>query len=78
MEEFIREYGREARKRQTSESQGGVLDYPEYMVVFLVHVLAHDVDFPPDNCQDEELYAWLCRYMHFFDGMAVIVYRHFW
>ncbi|XP_042393819.1 sister chromatid cohesion protein PDS5 homolog A-A-like isoform X1 [Zingiber officinale] len=31
--------------------------HPGYVVVFLIHVLAHDKNFPPDNCQDYEAYA---------------------
>ncbi|KAG6507208.1 hypothetical protein ZIOFF_032549 [Zingiber officinale] len=31
--------------------------HPGYVVVFLIHVLAHDKNFPPDNCQDYETYA---------------------
>ncbi|CAK9143955.1 unnamed protein product [Ilex paraguariensis] len=30
------------------------------MVVFLIHVLAHDTNFPPEGCQDEEIYARFC------------------
>uniref|UniRef100_A0A5B6YQ09 Sister chromatid cohesion protein PDS5 homolog A n=1 Tax=Davidia involucrata TaxID=16924 RepID=A0A5B6YQ09_DAVIN len=60
MAEFIREYSREARMRQTSAMQGGMIDYPAYIVVFLIHVLAHDSGFPPENCQDGEIYARFC------------------
>ncbi|XP_074573683.1 sister chromatid cohesion protein PDS5 homolog B [Curcuma longa] len=31
--------------------------HPGYVVVFLIHLLAHDKKFPPDNCQDYEAYA---------------------
>ncbi|KAK9271081.1 hypothetical protein L1049_026670 [Liquidambar formosana] len=61
MAEFIKEYSREARIRQTSAMQGGsIIDYPVYIVVFLIHILAHDKDFPPEGCQDEEMYARFC------------------
>ncbi|KAA8538477.1 hypothetical protein F0562_027977 [Nyssa sinensis] len=60
MAEFIREYSRDARVHQTSAMQGGMMDYPVYIVVFLIHVLAHDSGFPPENCQDEEIYARFC------------------
>ncbi|THG17239.1 hypothetical protein TEA_014995 [Camellia sinensis var. sinensis] len=55
--EFVREYSRDARIRQTSGKQLGLPDYPAYIVVFLIHVLAHDSGFPPENCGDEEIYA---------------------
>ncbi|XP_059630755.1 sister chromatid cohesion protein PDS5 homolog B isoform X2 [Cornus florida] len=60
MEEFIREYSRGARVHQTSTMQGGLIDHPAYLVVFLIHVLAHDTGFPPENCQDEGIYACFC------------------
>ncbi|GMI64835.1 hypothetical protein like AT1G77600 [Hibiscus trionum] len=59
--EFIKEYSREARIHQTSMVQGGsIVVYPAYLVVFLIHVLAHDEGFPPEGCQDEALYAQFC------------------
>ncbi|GMJ02433.1 hypothetical protein like AT1G77600 [Hibiscus trionum] len=61
MVEFIKEYSKEARIRQTSMVQGGsIVDHPVYLVVFLIHVLAHDEGFPPEGCQDEALYAQFC------------------
>ncbi|CAK7346982.1 unnamed protein product [Dovyalis caffra] len=55
MEEFIKDYSKEARMRQTSGVQGSsCMDYPSYIVVFLIHVLAHDAGFPPDGCHDEQ------------------------
>jgi hypothetical protein len=39
------------------------MDYPAYIVVFLIHVLAHDAGFPPDGCQDEQVYAQFCRWL---------------
>ncbi|XP_062146872.1 sister chromatid cohesion protein PDS5 homolog B isoform X4 [Alnus glutinosa] len=61
MAEFIKEYSREARIRQASAAQGGsITDYPAYIVVFLIYLLAHDTGFPHENCQDEELYVQFC------------------
>ncbi|KAK8370984.1 hypothetical protein V6Z12_A01G214000 [Gossypium hirsutum] len=61
MVEFIKEYNREAQKRRTSMVQGGsIVDYPAYLVVFLIHLLAHDEGFPPEGCQDEAIYAQFC------------------
>ncbi|KAJ9167086.1 hypothetical protein P3X46_021763 [Hevea brasiliensis] len=58
MEEFIKEYSIEARNHQTSAVQGGSLtDCPAYIVVFLIHILAHDSGFPAEDCQDEQVYA---------------------
>ncbi|KAK2659490.1 hypothetical protein Ddye_006023 [Dipteronia dyeriana] len=54
MAEFIKEYSKEARIRQNSAVQGvSITDYPAYIVVFLIHVLAHDPGFPPEDCQDK-------------------------
>lgn len=62
MAEFIKEYSREAQICQASAVQGGsLIDYPAYTVVFLIYLLAHDAKFPPENCQDEEIYAQFCR-----------------
>ncbi|GAV71980.1 Cnd1 domain-containing protein [Cephalotus follicularis] len=59
--EFIKDYSTLARIRQTSALQGGsITDYPAYIVVFLIHVLAHDRDFPPEDCEDEETFAQFC------------------
>ncbi|OMO55532.1 Armadillo-like helical [Corchorus olitorius] len=60
MVEFIKEYNREAQVRQKSMVKGSV-DYPAYVVVFLIHVLAHDTGFPSEDCQDEAIYAQFCR-----------------
>jgi len=64
IEEFIKEYSRKAQIRQTSGVQeSSPMDYPAYIVVFLIHVLAHDAGFPPDGCQDEQVYAQFCRWL---------------
>ncbi|XP_043809611.1 sister chromatid cohesion protein PDS5 homolog A isoform X1 [Manihot esculenta] len=58
MEEFIKEYSIEARNHQPSAVQGeSFTDYPAYVVVFLIHILAHDSGFPTEDCQDEQVYA---------------------
>lgn len=62
MAEFIKEYSREGQIRQMSAIKGGsVTDYPAYIVVFLIHILAHDPGFPAENYKDDELYARFCR-----------------
>jgi sister-chromatid-cohesion protein PDS5 len=57
MAEFIKEYSIAACKRQPSS---GRVDYPAYVLVYLIHVLAWTNDFP-EACQNEEVYADLCR-----------------
>lgn len=65
MTEFVKEYGREARIRQTARvEQGLITDFPAYVVVFLIHLLAHDKEFPLEECQDETLCARFCRYVY--------------
>lgn len=62
MAEFIKDYSREAQIHQTSSEQGmAITDYPAYIVVFLIHVLAHSKDFPPEDCKDEQVYAQFCQ-----------------
>lgn len=39
-----------------------MINCSEYILVFLIHVLAHDDKFPSENCQDEGAYAEFCRY----------------
>ncbi|KAJ7965575.1 sister chromatid cohesion protein PDS5-like A isoform X1 [Quillaja saponaria] len=59
MDEFIKEYSREARNLQNSSVQGAMTNCPAYILVFLIHILAHDSDFPPEGCL-EETYARFC------------------
>ncbi|CAA2988300.1 sister chromatid cohesion PDS5 homolog A isoform X2 [Olea europaea subsp. europaea] len=56
LEEFIREYSKGAQNHETASTQGAT-DCPAYIIVFLVHVLAHDTSFPDPDCQDEDVYA---------------------
>ncbi|XP_068341369.1 sister chromatid cohesion protein PDS5 homolog B isoform X3 [Pyrus communis] len=59
--EFVKDYSREAQVRQISGVQEGLnTDFPAYIVVFLIHILAHDTGFPPEDCQDEKAYAQFC------------------
>ncbi|KAF6160789.1 hypothetical protein GIB67_035990 [Kingdonia uniflora] len=59
MAEFIKEYRKEAGSRETSgmQLQGTMTIFLEYVLVFLIHVLAHDLDFPSENCEDQEIFA---------------------
>lgn len=61
MTEFVKGFRRKARTRQSSAKQQGLTDFPEYIVVFLIHVLAHDSGFPPENCDNEEIYSLFLR-----------------
>ncbi|XP_021806603.1 sister chromatid cohesion protein PDS5 homolog A isoform X3 [Prunus avium] len=61
MAEFVKDYSREAQLHQISGVQEGLItDFPAYIVVFLIHLLAHDTSFPPMDCLDEETYAQFC------------------
>ncbi|KAF7829836.1 sister chromatid cohesion protein PDS5-like protein A isoform X2 [Senna tora] len=66
MAEFIKDYSIVARMRQISAGQGAIFDYPAYIVVYLLHVLARDTGFPSEGCQDEQMYADLCSPLFFF------------
>jgi len=61
MAEFIRDYTISARKRETSSVQGVIIDCPAYVLVFLIHVLSRNNEFPFEVCPDEKIYADICR-----------------
>ncbi|PIN16167.1 Sister chromatid cohesion complex Cohesin, subunit PDS5 [Handroanthus impetiginosus] len=56
LEEFIREYVKRAQIHETMTMKG-TANHPVYIAVFLIHVLAHDSNFPAPDCQDEKVYA---------------------
>ncbi|KAG9444024.1 hypothetical protein H6P81_015364 [Aristolochia fimbriata] len=61
--EFVKEYGNEAQRHQNiseKDSRLTMTNYPEYVLVFLIHLLAHDIGFPSNICQDEDAYARFC------------------
>ncbi|XP_010521251.1 PREDICTED: sister chromatid cohesion protein PDS5 homolog A isoform X2 [Tarenaya hassleriana] len=61
LKEFIKASSKRAQAHQDSSSRGGSLtDSPAYMIVFLIHVLAHDPDFPSEDCTDEHVFSWFC------------------
>ncbi|XP_010322915.1 sister chromatid cohesion protein PDS5 homolog B isoform X2 [Solanum lycopersicum] len=57
MEEFVHVYGSAARINRMSTMPGHVTAFPVYMVVFLIHVLAHDPNFPTADHHDANSYA---------------------
>ncbi|KAH0938667.1 hypothetical protein HID58_006128 [Brassica napus] len=57
---FIRNATREARAGRDVDQRESLTDCPAYMIVFLIHVLAHDPDFPSEDCMDEHVYARFC------------------
>lgn len=62
MTEFIEEQLKEAQIHPNSMKEGErITDHPAYVVVFLIHFLAHDMNFPSGNCQDENIFAQFCR-----------------
>ncbi|XP_010912048.2 sister chromatid cohesion protein PDS5 homolog B isoform X2 [Elaeis guineensis] len=62
--EFLKNNGGKLWKHQKilgKDTAGGTMtSYPEYIVVFLIHILAHDHGFPSENCHDEDAYAEFC------------------
>ncbi|CAA0827902.1 ARM repeat superfamily protein [Striga hermonthica] len=56
LEEFIREHGKRAQLHETTTIQESD-NHPAYLVVFLIHVIAHDPNFPSPDCRDENIYA---------------------
>ncbi|XP_059299133.1 sister chromatid cohesion protein PDS5 homolog B isoform X2 [Lycium ferocissimum] len=57
MEDFIQEYGNAARINRMSTVPGHVTGFPVYIVVFLIHILAHDPNFPADDHHDANFCA---------------------
>ncbi|XP_033513632.1 sister chromatid cohesion protein PDS5 homolog B isoform X8 [Nicotiana tomentosiformis] len=57
MEEFVQEYGNTARINQISTMPGHVTGLPVYVVVFLIHILAHDPNFPSADHHDANFCA---------------------
>ncbi|XP_030527999.1 sister chromatid cohesion protein PDS5 homolog B isoform X3 [Rhodamnia argentea] len=61
MGEFVKDHAREACGHQTSSVRGcSITGLPVYILVFLIHVLAHDEDFPPEKYQDEHIFCHFC------------------
>lgn len=52
MEEFVHVYGNAARINRMSTMPGHVTGFPVYIVVYLIHVLAHDPNFPTADHHD--------------------------
>ncbi|PHU14611.1 hypothetical protein BC332_15816 [Capsicum chinense] len=52
MEDFVHIYGNAARINRMSTMPGHVTGFPVYIVVFLIHVLAHDPNFPTAEHHD--------------------------
>ncbi|XP_031392968.1 sister chromatid cohesion protein PDS5 homolog A-A isoform X4 [Punica granatum] len=66
MSKFIKEYSLEDQTCQSSTVQGvAIPGYPAYIIVYLVYVLAHDADFPPEECADEQILAHFCSPLFF-------------
>ncbi|XP_023643713.1 sister chromatid cohesion protein PDS5 homolog A isoform X2 [Capsella rubella] len=57
---FINNATRQSRAYQDLDQGESLTDSPAYMIVFLIHVLAHDPDFPSEDCRDEIVYARFC------------------
>ncbi|GLJ40362.1 hypothetical protein SUGI_0830400 [Cryptomeria japonica] len=71
LEEFIDNYHREARLRQTSRSVQGegaaLVVYPEYVLVYLVHALGHHPKFPSgSDAENAEAYEPFIRQLLLF------------
>ncbi|CAN1235725.1 Sister chromatid cohesion protein PDS5 homolog B [Linum perenne] len=61
MRDFIKYYVKKSQFKQMSAGQREpITDDPAYMIVFLIHILAHDESFPHEDCQDEQVYARFC------------------
>ncbi|XP_073000395.1 sister chromatid cohesion protein PDS5 homolog B isoform X2 [Typha latifolia] len=64
--EFLKEHSRKFLVHQVTQDTSGqdkdkMTYHPAYIVVFLIHILAHAREFPSENCQDIVVYAEFCR-----------------
>ncbi|CAN8234143.1 unnamed protein product [Cochlearia groenlandica] len=57
---FVRNATREAGACQNLDKGESLTDCPAYMIVFLIHVLAHSPEFPSEDCRGEDVYARFC------------------
>ncbi|XP_019093838.1 PREDICTED: sister chromatid cohesion protein PDS5 homolog A-like isoform X1 [Camelina sativa] len=57
---FINNATRESRACRDLDQGESLTDSPAYMIVFLIHVLAHDPEFPSEDCREEHVYARFC------------------
>ncbi|CAL9241015.1 unnamed protein product [Arabidopsis halleri] len=57
---FINNATRKSRTCRDLDQGESFTDSPAYMIVFLIHVLAHDPEFPSEDCRDEHVYARFC------------------
>ncbi|KAG6435942.1 hypothetical protein SASPL_100823 [Salvia splendens] len=56
MEEFIREYGKRVEIHETMTKEGAAT-HSSCLIMFLIHILAHDCNFPAPDCEDAKIYA---------------------
>ncbi|XP_057795772.1 sister chromatid cohesion protein PDS5 homolog B [Salvia miltiorrhiza] len=56
LEEFIREYGKRVQIHETMTTDRAAT-HCACLVVFLIHVLVHDHNFPAPDCEDVKIYA---------------------
>ncbi|KAL2892981.1 Sister chromatid cohesion protein PDS5-like protein A [Bienertia sinuspersici] len=59
--EFVKEYGKVVSTYPASGKEESMTNSPAYIVVFLLHVLAHDAGFPHVMSHSEEHTAQFCR-----------------
>ncbi|KAL1543836.1 sister chromatid cohesion protein pds5-like [Salvia divinorum] len=56
LEEFICEYGKRVQIHETMTMEGAAT-HSACLIMFLIHVLAHDPNFPAPDCEDAKIYA---------------------
>ncbi|XP_020578529.1 sister chromatid cohesion protein PDS5 homolog A isoform X2 [Phalaenopsis equestris] len=56
--EFMEDHHRQYSSSQDEKRH--IVNSPEYIVVFLIHILAHDIGFPSECLEDEEFYPEFC------------------
>lgn len=68
MTEVLKKLGEKylTSQRNSATEKEKLTNHPAYIVVYLVHVLAHLEDFPSDDSLDEGAYAEFSRYLFIF------------
>ncbi|CAI9115357.1 OLC1v1016244C1 [Oldenlandia corymbosa var. corymbosa] len=65
MGEYIKLNAKRAGLDESAPLSRCLLKHPVYVIVFLIHLLAHDSGFPPMDCLDAEMYQKPVSILHF-------------
>lgn len=61
--DFVKEYCKDSPQGNILDrdaNYAAVTNCPEYTIVYIIHILAHDVNFPSEECQDDNAHNTFC------------------